>query len=67
MVGVRKISEGENGQVFTPEDFEYLPNYIIDGRNLEAMPPRKAVERNEEAKDQPQAAARTLSHQSSAF
>lgn len=40
IVGVKKIND-PNAEIFTPEDFEYLPNYIIDGKNLDAMPPRE--------------------------
>jgi hypothetical protein len=29
VVGVRKISDGPEGKVFTPADFEQLPNYLI--------------------------------------
>jgi hypothetical protein len=29
IVGVRKISDGPEGKVFTPADYELLPNYLI--------------------------------------
>ena len=29
VVGVRKISDGPEGAIFTPEDYEKLPNYLI--------------------------------------
>jgi len=30
IVGVRKISDGPEGKIFTPADFEKLPNYLIN-------------------------------------
>jgi len=29
VVGLRKKSDGPNGPVFTPKDFEALPNYLL--------------------------------------
>jgi hypothetical protein len=28
-VGIRKIADGPTGEIFTPADFEKLPNYLI--------------------------------------
>ena len=30
VVGIRRISDGPSGEIFTPKDFEKLPNYIIE-------------------------------------
>ena len=30
VVGIRKISDGPNGKIFTPMDLEALPNYLLD-------------------------------------
>lgn len=30
IVGIRKISDGPNGKIFTPLDFEALPNPLLD-------------------------------------
>lgn len=35
IVGVRRISDGPNGKIFTPQDFEKLNNYLIEGVNDE--------------------------------
>jgi hypothetical protein len=30
VVGIRRKSDGPSGQIFTPKDFENLPNYMIE-------------------------------------
>lgn len=31
VVGIRKISDGPEGKIYTPADIEALPNYLIEG------------------------------------
>jgi hypothetical protein len=31
VVGIRKISDGPEGKIYTPADVEALPNYMIEG------------------------------------
>lgn len=32
VVGIRKIADGPEGKIFTPEDLKALPNYLLDSK-----------------------------------